>query len=37
MGRGGTTVEGHSEIEVRKFSGRRHNPCGGLDDSVVEA
>lgn len=36
-GERGVIVEGHSEIEVRRFSGRRHSPCGGLDDSVLEA
>lgn len=26
-----------SEIGVRRFSGRHHNPCGGLHDSAAEA
>lgn len=35
--RGGLEAKTWSEIGVRRFSGRHHNPCGGLHDSAAEA
>lgn len=34
--RKGLQTKTWSEIGVRRFSGRRHNPCGGLHDSATE-
>lgn len=34
---GAVRREERREMEVRRFCGRSHSPCGGLDDSAVEA